>query len=168
MLEYSLEDCAVKWSYDNTERISHYVYKINDGSEIRVELDGTLSVVLGYNDVIKVKCVVNSNAATSGYVDSIWAEYRCTDNRTALTTPANLRADGSGVLVWDKVSGASYYEVELTLVYTGHVVTQTTSSGEWGISTRYTYRVRAIPENTETYKPSAWSEVFTPSSGDKG
>ena len=168
VLEYSLEDCAVRWSFDDTSLISHYVYTVNGGSKITVELDEATSVILQYNDVIRVKCVANSDAAANGYADSIWAEYRCTDNRTALAAPINLRADGSGALRWDKVDGALSYVVEMTLVSTGRVITQTTTGEEWGVSTRYTYRVRAVPENTENYKPSAWSERFTPSSGDKG
>ena len=156
--EYSTTNCTISWSLDNIENISHYVYTINGGEEVTVALDGTLSVFLNNGDVFRVKCVPTTNAIANGYVDSAWVTYVCTDSRTALSTPANVRFDvDTGYIIWDAVDGANYYILEIT--YEGWTDTITyRKTSYWGGKPGAIYRVRAAAEDTENYRLSDWSE----------
>ena len=156
--EYSTTNCTISWSLDNIENISHYVYTINGGEEVTVALDGTLSVFLNNGDVFRVKCVPTTNAIANGYVDSAWVTYVCTDSRTALSTPANVRFDvDTGYIIWDAVDGANYYILEITYEgWTDTIIYRKTSY--WGGKPGAIYRVRAAAEDTENYRLSDWSE----------
>ena len=128
---------------------------------MRVELDGNFSVVLNNGDVLRVMCVASEEGIANGYLDSEWVEYTCTDNRTALSTPTNVKIDpDSSCLVWDAVDGASYYIIEE--IYNG-----VTSEYEWGKTTYSgvisgaTYKVRAMPKDSETQRSSDWSDSVT-------
>lgn len=141
---------------------SSCVYKINGGEEVTVALDGTLSVYLNNGDVFRVKCVPTTYAIANGYIDSAWVEYTCTDSRTALSTPTNVRIDDSGCLVWDAVDGANYYIIKIT--YEGD--TYETRYGKTSYSGASEmpgaiYRVKAMPKDTETQRASNWSESVT-------
>ena len=100
---------------------------------------------------------------TNGYVDSEWAEYTCVDNRTALSTPTNVKIDtDSSCLVWDAVDGASYYIVECVLS-DGRIIERQSAKLSMGASSSYvSFRVRAMPKDgTEAYRSSNWSESVT-------
>ena len=82
-------------------------------------------------------------------------------SRTALTTPTNVRYDDDAkYLTWDAVDGASYYIIEE--IYNG-----VTSEYEWGKTTYSgvisgaTYKVRAMPKDSETQRSSDWSDSVT-------
>ena len=161
--EYNTSTCKISCTLDNTENISHYVYTLNGGTPVRVELNGTLSVYLNNGDVLRVMCVASEEGIANGYLDSDWVTYTCVDNRTALATPTNVRIDAdSGCLVWDAVVGANYYFVEET--FEGE--TSETRFGKTsysGIKPGATYRVRAIPKDAEAQRSSDFSEsaVYT-------
>ena len=157
--EYSTENCTISWSLDNTENISHYVYTINGGEAITIALDGTLSVYLNNGDEFRVKCVPTTDAIANGYVDSAWVTYTCVDSRTTLATPTNVRIDAdSGNLIWDAVDGASEYILEWTDGGYTELIT-------WGKTSLWvesgSYRIRAVPDDTENYRSSDWSESVT-------
>ncbi|MBO5223113.1 MAG: hypothetical protein J6C23_01210 [Clostridia bacterium] len=153
--EYSKDTCEINWSAD-TANVSHYLYTINGGTPVRVELDGDLSVVLNNGDVLRVMCVASEEGLANGYLDSEWVEYTCTDARQKLGTPVNIRVE-DGYIVWDEVAGASKYIVEenyksiqtIEIEYIG-----------WYATVGATYRVRAISDDVENYRSSDWSESY--------
>ena len=159
--EYLTARSTISWSLDNLENISHYVYTINDGTPVRIELNGTLSVFLNNGDVFRVKCVPTTDAIANGYADSVWITYVCNDSRTVLATPTNVRYDDEYArLAWDAVDGANYYIIEQT--YNGvtkEIVQRNAYYG--GIISGATYRVRALPKDQENDRSSDWSESFT-------
>ena len=157
--EYSTTNCTISWSLDHTENISHYVYTINNGTPVRVELNGTLSVFLNNGDVFRVKCVPTTDAIANGYVDSAWAEYTCTDSRTALVVPSNVKIE-NGTLSWDAVDGANYYIIEVTFDSEVSEV-RSGKTSYTGMKSGATYRVRAMPKDAETQRSSDWSESVT-------
>ena len=153
--EYDKSSCEIGW-YADTANVSHYIYTINDGTPVRVELDGALSVALNDGDVLRVKCVASEDGLANGYLDSSWAEYTCSDPRQKLGTPVNIRVE-DGYIVWDEVAGASKYIVEenyksiqtIEIEYIG-----------WYATVGATYRVRAISDDVENYRSSDWSESY--------
>ena len=159
--EYVTTRCTISWSLGNSENISHFVYTINGGTPVRIELDGNRSVFLNNGDVFRVKCVPTTDAIANGYVDSAWVTYTCVDSRTALAIPTNVRYDDDAkCLIWDAVDGVSRYVVEE--IYNG-----VKREYEWGKTTYSgvkpgaTYRVRALPKNSETQRSSDFSEGVT-------
>ena len=158
--EYLTERCTISWSLDNTDNISHYIYTINDGTPVRIELNGTLSVFLNNGDVFCVKCVPTTDAIANGYVDSAWMTYTCIDNRTALATPSGVKIE-NGTLSWDQVEGASYYMVECILS-DGRIIERQVANLSMGASSSYvSFRVRAMPDDLENYRSSSFSESIT-------
>ena len=155
--EYSTAGCTISWSLDNAENVSHFIYTINDGTPVRVELNGTRSVFLNDGDVFRVKCVPNGDAMTNGYVDSAWMTYVCTDARQKLGTPTNIRFE-YGSIVWDVVEGAAGYIVEQD--YNGRVQSFEIDYNSWSAKIGATYKVRAVPNDAENYKLSDWSEPY--------
>ena len=155
--EYNYESCSIDWYLENNSYVSHYVYTVNGGDEVVVALDGTRSLVLENGDVLRVKCVVSEEGATNGYLDSDWVEYTCTDARQKLDTPTNIRIEGDSI-VWDEVVGATRYIVEQD--YNGRVQNFEMDYIGWPAKVGATYRVRAISEDAENYKPSNWSEPY--------
>ena len=154
--EYDRDNCRISWSAD-TANVSHYLYTINGGTPTRVELNADLSVVLDNGDVLRVMCVASEDGVANGYLDSDWAEYTCTDARQKLGTPANIRVE-NGSIVWDEVDGVTRYIVEQD--YNSRVQTFEIGYIGWAAKVGATYRVRAISEDTENYKPSDWSEPY--------
>ncbi len=154
--DYATDTCKIGWSMDDATNVSHYVYTINGGTEVRVELNGLLAVVLDHGDVFRVKAVPTDEATAGGYLGSEWATYTCTDTRTALATPSNVKMDGA-FLTWDAVDGASRYVVEITLEG-GRTMEREVGKTSYGAPSYATaFRVRAMTDDTENYKPSAWS-----------
>ncbi|MBE6668188.1 MAG: hypothetical protein E7607_07770 [Ruminococcaceae bacterium] len=154
--EYDQTTCEISWWAD-TANVSHYLYTINGGTPVRVELDAELSVALDNGDELRVMCVASEQAIANGYLDSEWVEYTCTDARQKLSTPANIRIE-DGLLVWDKITGANRYIVEQD--YNGRVQNIEIGYIGWSPKIGATYRVKAISEDTENYKPSNWSELY--------
>ena len=156
--EYDTTTCKIGWSA-GTENVSHYLYTINGGTPVRVELDGNLSPVLNNGDVLRVMCVVSEEGVTNGYLDSEWVEYTCIDNRISLGTPTNVKIDtDSSCLVWDAVDGATYYIVECVLS-DGRIIERTVAKLSIGASSNYvSFRVRAMTEDLVNYRPSNYSE----------
>jgi len=155
--EYDRDSCKISWSEVDGENVSHYVYTINGGESVKVELTGNRSVILNNGDVLRVRCVASEEGAARGYVDSDWVEYTCVDNRTPLAVPSNVRMD-THFLVWDAVEGASYYVVEVTW-QDGRVTERQVgkcSMGAYGEMA--SFRVRAVTGDTENKKSSNWSE----------
>ena len=159
--EYLTARSTISWSLDNLENISHFVYTINNGTPVRVELNDTRSVFLKNGDVFRVKCVPTTDAMTNGYADSAWITYLCNDSRTVLATPTNVRFDDEYArLAWDAIDGANYYVIEQT--YNGvtkEIIQRNAYYG--GIIFGATYRVRALPKDQENDRSSDWSESFT-------
>ena len=156
--EYDTARCQIGWSDEETRYISHYVYTVNGGTAIRAELDGRHTVMLNNGDVLRVKSVPNAEGTANGYLDGEWAEYICTDNRTALSVPVNTRI-ADKLLWWDAVDGAMYYVVEET--YNGRTLEKIARSNHFGVIPGRTYRVRALPEDQTVYRTSAWSDSIT-------
>ena len=156
--EYDTTTCKIGWSA-GTENVSHYLYTINGGTPVRVELDGNLSPVLNNGDVLRVMCVVSEDGVTNGYLDSEWVEYTCIDNRISLGTPTNVKIDtDSSCLVWDAVDGATYYRVECVLS-DGGIIERTVAKLSIGASSNYvSFRVRAMTEDLVNYRASNYSE----------
>ena len=156
--EYDTTTCKISWTA-GTENVSHYLYTINGGTPVRVELDGNLSPVLNNGDVLRVMCVVSEEGVTNGYLDSEWVEYTCIDNRISLGTPTNVKIDtDSSCLVWDAVDGATYYIVECVLS-DGRIIERTVAKLSIGASSNYvSFRVRAMTEDLVNYRPSNYSE----------
>lgn len=154
--EYDKDTCEISWSAD-TANVSHYLYTINGGTLVKVELDGDLSVALDNGDVLRVMCVASEEGLANGYLDSEWVEYICTDARHKLNTPANIRFE-DGSLVWDAVTGASMYIVEQN--YSGMTRAYETYYERWSAKIGATYRVRVIPADAENYKISNWSDTY--------
>ena len=154
--EYSKDTCEISWSAD-TANVSYYLYTINGGTPVRVELDGNFSVVLNNGDVLRVMCVASEEGIANGYLDSEWVEYTCTDARQKLNTPANIRFEDDS-LVWDAVTGASMYIVEQN--YNGRTQAYETEYERWPAKIGATYRVRVIPADAENYKISDWSDTY--------
>ena len=158
---YSSVNCTISWSLDDTANVSHFVYTLNGGSEVSVALDAIRPIYLSQGDVLRVKCVPTADAISNGYTDSAWGEYVCTDARTSLATPANIKIDTeSACLVWDAVEGANYYVIETT--FDGEVTeTRFGKTSYAGIKPGAVYRVRAIPKDFETQRSSDWSGSVT-------
>ena len=96
----------------------------------------------------------------NGYKDSEWVVYTCTDSRTALGVPTNVRIE-NGALLWDGVEGASNYIIEET--FDGEVTEVRFGKTSYpGVKQGATYRVRAMPKTgSETYRSSDYSESVT-------
>ena len=161
--EYKTDTCKVSW-LAGTENVSHYLYSINGGTPVRVEINGNLSVVLNNGDVLRVKCVASDEGLSKGYLDSDWSEYTCTDTRVALDTPTGLLIE-NGMLKWNGVDGATYYIVERTLA-DGRIVeseVHKTNIGAYGDVV--SFRVRAMTDDLENYRPGNFSESIANTSG---
>ncbi|MBE6546478.1 MAG: hypothetical protein E7668_03420 [Ruminococcaceae bacterium] len=156
--EYDTTTCKISWTA-GTENASHYLYTINGGTPVRVELNGNLSLVLNNGDVLRVMCVVSEEGVTNGYLDSEWVEYTCIDNRISLGTPTNVKIDtDSSCLVWDAVDGATYYIVECVLS-DGRIIERQVAKLSMGASSNVvSFRVRAMTEDLVNYRPSNFSE----------
>ena len=153
--EYSQVNCTIKWYVDDSYGVSHFVYTLNGGAEKMVALDESFNLALENGDVVRVKCVPNEEGEMNGYIDSDWVVYTCTDARTPMEAPSNIRVEGSYVC-WDAVDGAMRYQVEM--IYEGKTQTLYTRSTRYGGKDGAVYRVRALPEDSENYKVSDWSE----------
>jgi len=157
--DYDTARCKISWFVWDTSLISHYVYTINGGATVRVELDEALTVFLKNGDVLRVKCVPNAEGIAKGYVDGEWAVYTCVDNRAVLSVPTNLRI-ADKILWWNAVDGAMYYVVEIT--YEGKTTERIVKSNDMAPPMPgRTYRVRALAEDQENYRSSDWSESIT-------
>ena len=156
--EYEPTRCTISWSIWDGANISHYLYTINGGEPVRVELEDTFSVFLNKNDVLRVKCVASAEGIANGYIDSAWSEYTCLDNRTTLATPSNLYVKDK-ILWWDAVDGATYYLVET--IYNGQKSERIVRSNHLGCVPGTTARIRALPDDAENYRSSDWSETIT-------
>ncbi len=154
--EYDTTTCKISWTA-GTENVSHYLYTINGGTPVRVELDGNLSLVLNNGDVLRVMCVVSEQGVTNGYLDSEWSTYTCVDNRTALATPSNVKIE-NGMLSWSAVDGATYYIVECVLADGRTTERQVAKLSTGAPSNVVSFRVRAMTEDLVNYRPSNFSE----------
>ena len=158
--DYDTQRCEMNWSIWDAENISHYLYTINGGEAVRVELYDNCSVVLNHGDRLRVKCVASEEGIANGYIDSDWVKYTCVDEREVLATPNGFRLNDDGYfLIWDSVDDASYYVVEQTLY--GRTITFDNDSTRITPKHGGIYRVRAVSEDIEHYRMSAWSESFT-------
>ncbi|MBR2970295.1 MAG: hypothetical protein IKC48_00650, partial [Clostridia bacterium] len=153
--EYSLEICAISWYASSGDGIAYYVYTINGGEQKTVLPDTECSVALQNGDVFRIKAVA---AEDGDYIDSDWAEYTCNDNRTQLATPTNIRVQDK-LLMWDEVQGASYYTVEYTKSGVPHETR--VDYPEYYPQIGVTYRIKALSDNIQSYRASAWSESYT-------
>ena len=154
--EYNMSTCKIGW-YARLDYVSHFIYTINDGEEVRVERDASINIMLNNGDVLRVKCVASEEGRGLGYIDSDIAEYVCTDTRPTLSTPENVKYQG-GRISWDEVDGADYYVIEY--VYkdgrtSSRRVEATSASAPSGA---ISFRVYAASENIEAYRHSAYSE----------
>ncbi|MBE5765453.1 MAG: hypothetical protein E7339_07675 [Clostridiales bacterium] len=154
--EYDTTTCKISWTA-GTENVSHYLYTINGGAPVRVELDGNLSLVLNNGDVLRVMCVASEQGVTNGYLDSEWSTYTCVDNRTALATPSNVKIE-NGMLSWSEVDGATYYIVECVLADGRTIERQVAKLSTGASSNVVSFRVRAMTEDLVNYRPSNFSE----------
>ena len=154
--EYDTTTCKISWTA-GTENVSHYLYTINGGTPVRVELNGNLSLVLNNGDVLRVMCVASEQGVANGYLDSEWAKYTCVDNRTALATPSDVKIE-NGMLSWSAVDGATYYIVECVLDNGRTVERQVGKLSTGAASNVVSFRVRAMTEDLENYRPSDYSE----------
>ena len=157
-VEYNRDTCSAVWYCED----SFFIYTLNGGEQYTVgpenAFEGQLSVLLNNGDVIRIKRIASDDQRAEGYADSDWTEYTCTDTRQKLLVPTNLRVEEK-MLIWDAVEGAEYYLVEIS----GGKVSHTAHAYE---NMHYTepgciYRIRAISNDTENYKPGDWSESFT-------
>ena len=154
--EYDTTTCKISWTA-GTENVSHYLYTINGGTPVRVELNGNLSLVLNNGDVLCVMCVASEQGVTNGYLDSEWSTYTCVDNRTALATPSDVKIE-NGMLSWSTVDGATYYIVECVLA-DGRTIERQVAKLSTGASSNFvSFRVRAMTEDLVNYRPSNFSE----------
>ena len=154
--EYDTTTCKISWTA-GTENVSHYLYTINGGTPVRVELNGNLSLVLNNGDVLRVMCVASEQGVTNGYLDSEWSTYTCVDNRTALATPSDVKIE-NGMLSWSAVDGATYYIVECVLTDGRTIERQVAKLSTGAASNVVSFRVRAMTEDLENYRPSDYSE----------
>ena len=154
--EYDTTTCKISWTA-GTENVSHYLYTINGGTPVRVELNGNRSLVLNNGDVLRVMCVASEQGVTNGYLDSEWSTYTCVDNRTALATPSDVKIE-NGMLSWSAVDGATYYIVECVLTDGRTIERQVAKLSTGAASNVVSFRVRAMTEDLENYRPSDYSE----------
>ena len=153
--EYNTTSCKISWSADTTN-VSHYLYTLNGGTSVRVEINGNCSLVLNNGDVLRVKCVASEAGLANGYLDSDWAEYTCVDNRTALATPSNVKIE-NGMISWDEVEGATYYILE-SVLEDGRTIERRVDKLSTGASSNVvSFRVRAMTDDFENYRPSNFS-----------
>ena len=154
--EYALDACVIScYTHTSDAYISHYVYTINGGEEI---MGPSMSPELNNGDVLRVKAVPSEQGIANGYIESEWATYTCTDSRTPLATPSNIRIEW-GHLVWDSVDSALHYYVYET--YNGKTQLIGASGTSCGAKENAVYRIRAIPQDRENYRWSAYSEEVT-------
>ena len=154
--EYDTTTCKISWTA-GAENVSHYLYTINGGTPVRVELNGNRSLVLNNGDVLRVMCVASEQGVTNGYLDSEWSTYTCADNRTALATPSDVKIE-NGMLSWSAVDGATHYIVECVMA-DGRTIERQIAKLTMGASSNYvSFRVRAMTEDLVNYKPSNFSE----------
>jgi hypothetical protein len=131
-----------------------------DGAEYSAATNSfSLSVLSNYKTyTLKVKALGNETT----YTDSEWSEpteYELEEpDLPALATPVNVQISGTSVM-WDTVSGAVRYSVEIDGVENGAA---TNSYSLLGLTTpgTYTIKVKAIGDN-ETNKNSEWSSAVT-------
>ena len=159
-LDYSMYNGGVTW-YGYSGYISHFVVIINEGVGRTVSRDGDHFTALKNGDTIKVKAIPTEEGVANGYIESDWVEYTCTDERQTLGTPANvtIRPD-YGDIIWDAVSGADLYYIEITNK-NGEIYTESTTSNVlYSLEVGATYRVRAKTYNGDV-RGSAYSEPVT-------
>ena len=133
-------------SWDAIEHAEGYLYRINDGEQTFTAETSVSGLTVG--DRITV-CATSSQV---GYESSAWSEERtCLPVMEAPT----LSIDGSGVLTFTAVEGASYYVCEID--GTEHSVGSTYGGTiEYGSSVR----VRAVHTDGEYEEHGEWSQTL--------
>lgn len=145
----------------------------NDLSQASVDSDGNaLSFSLSVSDApFKLKFTPTTSKKWHVLIDSIRVTQTVSAKITALATPAGLAladgttaGEGGFTVEWGEVTDATGYEVRVrdaSGATAGSVQRDGASAVVTGLAddTAYTVQVRATGD-TETYYPSAWSEVL--------
>ena len=157
-LDYNYGECGVLWYSEIGGNISHYVYTVNGGNEIKVTTHGEQLIPLRDNDILKIKAVPSNEGIANGYNESDWVEFICDDDREQLSAPNDVRIQDDK-LIWTEVEGAECYVVEITKG-TERSTVQVDNSEFYNIKPGETYRVRSKTYDSE-FKSSLYSERCT-------
>ena len=157
-ISYDYGECGAIWYSEIGENISHYVYTVNGGNEIKVTTNGEQLIPLRDSDILKIKAVPSDTGIANGYNESDWAEFICDDDRQQLSAPTDVKIQDNR-LTWTEVDGAGCYVVEI-IKGTERRTAQVDSNEFYDITPGETYRVRSKTYDSEI-KASLYSESCT-------
>ncbi|MBO5357141.1 MAG: hypothetical protein J6A95_05165 [Clostridia bacterium] len=157
-IDYDYGECGARWYAEIGGNISHYVYTINGGNEIKVKTNGEQLIPLKDSDILKIKAIPSDEGIANGYNESDWAEFICDDDRQQLSAPNDVKIQDNK-LIWTEVEGAECYVVEI-IKGTERRTVQVDNSEYHDIKPGETYRVRSKTYASEI-KSSLYSESIT-------
>lgn len=152
----------IEW--DEIENAESYTYKFDNYDE-ESEIDYPIAVMGGLTANTTYSFFVRANPAPDQktFSCSAWAEFKFTTaNKSVLAAPVAQESNESTTsftISWAPVENAAKY----AYVFNGGAQAETTLTAVdfTGLTanTEYSFKVKAIPDNTESFEESSWTEI---------